>query len=233
MSAGAAAAHISITPAEAPPGANVTFSLRVPTEQESATVRVRVEFPAAVTVSRFQPKPGWQRTVERDGSGRITSATWSGGQIMTGEFDDFTFIARTPAEAGALRFRSFQTYAAGETVEWINEAEPRPAPVVNVRAAAASSASDDHGQAVAPVAGAVPATTQASVGAAGAATVRPAATAPGVQAETAERGGGGSDLPLIVALGSGVLALASLALAALALMRKPGETGAAASNRAA
>ena len=238
LGAGVAAAHISITPADALPGTNVTFSVRVPTEQESPTVRVRIEFPAGVTVSRFQPKPGWQRTVERDGSGRITSATWSGGQIQNGEFEDFVFIARTPADAGALRFRAFQTYGAGETVEWINEAGPRPAPVVNVRAAAASSAAvDDHGQAVSPAtpgaAGAAPAATGAATGSSGASTARPtvsASSAPGT-AESVQAGSG-SDLPLFVALGSGAIALVSLALAVVALVRRPADPAVTASGRA-
>ena len=232
MSAGAAAAHIGIQPAEAPPNTNTVFTARVPNEQDSPTVRVRIEFPAGVTVSRFQPKPGWQRADERDGSGRITAATWTGGQIGVGEFDDFVFQARTPAEAGTVRFRSFQTYGNGNTVEWINPTDPGLAPSINVRAAAANTAAtDDHGQAAAPATagttGAASPTTAASGtgGASGAAATaavaRPTVSASSAAVETTTQTG--SDLPLFVALGAGAIALVSLALAAMALMRRPAE----------
>ena len=242
LSAGAAAAHIGIQPAEAPPNTNAVFTARVPTEQGSPTVRVRIEFPAGVTVSRFQPKPGWQRADEKDGSGRITSATWTGGQIGVGEFDDFVFQARTPAEAGTVRFRSFQTYASGTTVEWINPADPGLAPSITVRAAAATTAtSGDHGQAAAPAAAgttgsaAPTAASAASAAGAAAATARPSISASTAAADsTAAATQTGSDLPLFVALGSGAIALVSLAVAAMALMRRPtGPADVAATGRAA
>ena len=221
LSAGAAAAHISITPADAQPGTNVTFSVRVPTEQDSPTVRVRVEFPAGVTVSRFQPKPGWQRAEERDGSGRISSATWTGGQIQASEFDDFVFQARTPTEAGTVRFRAFQTYGNGNTVEWINAADPGLAPSVNVRAAAATTAATgEHGQAVAPATTAGASSASAAAQSTEAARVSVSAAAASQAAGSAQSG---SDLPLFVALGSGAIALVSLALAAMALLRRPAD----------
>ena len=237
MSAGAAAAHIGLQPAEAPPNTNTVFTARVPNEQDSPTVRVRIEFPAGVTVSRFQPKPGWQRADEKDGSGRITAATWTGGQIGVGEFDDFVFQARTPAEAGTVRFRSFQTYGNGNTVEWINPTDPGLAPSINVRAAAANTtATGDHGQAAAPATGGAPAATAAAtsaLGATAAATAAAGSAANAAAAATRAAGAGsaaagaqtGSDLPLFVALGSGAIALLSLALAAMALMRRPAEAG--------
>src|SRR5574341_1637626 len=81
LGAGTVAAHVGVTPREVRPATSETFTVRVPTEQETATIRVRMEFPDGVTVSRFQPKPGWQRQVERDGAGRITAVIWSGGRI--------------------------------------------------------------------------------------------------------------------------------------------------------
>jgi len=231
LAAGGAAAHVSIRPAAAPPNTNETFSVRVPTEKASPTVRVRIEFPAGVTVSRFQPKPGWQRADERDGTGRIAATTWSGGRIENGEFDEFVFIARTPQDAGTLRFRAFQTYGDGETVEWVNNADPGAAPVLEVRAASQStSASVEHGQtaptSVAPAPATTPAPTAraatpgspAGVGAQsaqGAQSVQAAGTSSGMPPSS------GSDLPLFIALGSGVVALIAAAMASIALARKP------------
>ena len=139
MGAGSVAAHVGIQPAEAPPGTSQTFTVRVPTERDVPTVRVRMEFPNGMTVSRFQPKPGWQREIERDTSGRITGVVWSGGKIEPAEYEDFFFIARTPQETGKLAFKAYQTYEGGETVEWVNDAEPRPAPAMTIRAAAPST----------------------------------------------------------------------------------------------
>ena len=240
LAAGGAAAHVSIRPAAAPPNTNETFSVRVPTEKASPTVRVRIEFPAGVTVSRFQPKPGWQRADERDGTGRIAATTWSGGRIENGEFDEFVFIARTPQDAGTLRFRAFQTYGDGETVEWVNNADPGAAPVLEVRAASQStSASGEHGQTAAT--SVAPATTGAPAATSAASTPAPTARAAtpgspaGVGAQSAQGAqsvqaagtssgmppSSGSDLPLFIALGSGVVALIAAAMASIALARKP------------
>jgi uncharacterized protein YcnI len=116
-----------------PPGSFDTFTVRVPTEKDEPTVKVRIEFPAGLLVSRFQPKPGWKRDVEKDPTGRIVAVTWSGGQIAPDEYEDFAFLARAPNQPGILTFKAFQTYQSGDTVNWV-EAEDgeNPAPVVQV-----------------------------------------------------------------------------------------------------
>jgi uncharacterized protein YcnI len=224
LAAGSAAAHVTVNPREARPNTSETFWVRVPTEKDEPTVRVRVEFPATLTVSRFQPKPGWQREIERDAAGRITAVIWSGGRIEPGEYDDFYFIARTPADAGELSFRAMQTYLSGDTHEWAEaEGAQRPAAIVEVRAAAAAGGNtNDHGQAV-PIAGG------AAAGAPAGATARagsaPAGTGSGAQAAAADgagpQAGGGSDLPLFVALGAAALALVGIAMSGIALARRP------------
>src|SRR5215218_6725941 len=157
LGAASAAAHVGVLPADVRPASNETFTVRVPNEKTEPTVRVRVVFPDGLVVSRFEPKPGWQREVEKDGAGRITGVTWSGGQIGDGQYDDFRFIARTPQQEGPVAFRAYQTYAAGETVEWVNaENQQNPAAFVQVRAAAAAAGGapsiENAGQAAAPAA---------------------------------------------------------------------------------
>ncbi|HEX2035610.1 MAG TPA: YcnI family protein [Chloroflexota bacterium] len=228
LGAGSAAAHVGVTPREARPATSETFTVRVPTERDEATVRVRVEFPAGLVVSRFQPKPGWQREVERDSAGQLTAVTWSGGRIEPGEYDDFLFIARTPQDAGKLSFKAYQTYEGGETVAWVDaEGAARPAAVVELKAAAAPTTSghlsiENPGQANAP-AGATSATAPAASGPGGAAAT--AATAPATTAGTSgaavQAAGGGSDLPLFTALGAIALALVATAMAGVALTRRP------------
>ena len=216
LAVGVASAHVTVNPRVVAANSFAAFTVRVPTERDVPTTGVRIEFPAELTVSRFQPKPGWQREVEKNQAGAITAVSWSGGQIAPDEYDEFSFQARTPAEAGTLVFKAYQTYAGGETVAWIDGEEGEaPAPVVEVEAAAST----------AQAAGTVedPAATTAAPGAAeGVQTeVTMASVAGGVPGGIAgETTSGGSDLPLFVALGSLVVAVLSLALSAVALARR-------------
>lgn len=126
-------AHVGVNPSVVRANTLETFTIRVPTEKQVPTIAVRIEFPTGLIVSRFQPKPGWERTVEKDESGRTVSATWSGGTIQAEEYDDFVFLARTPKEPGPLVFKSYQTYEGGEIVAWIGgELDDFPASAVQV-----------------------------------------------------------------------------------------------------
>jgi uncharacterized protein YcnI len=204
LTAGVASAHVTVNPNEAKPDSSQTFNVRVPTEKDNeATVRVRVEFPSGLTVSRFQPKPGWTREVERDGQQRLAAVTWSGGRIEPGEYDEFAFIARTPKDATALSFKAYQTYQGGETVEWVGaEGADRPAARVALRGAAGTGA-DDH----------------SADGGTAAATAPSNAAAP--VAGSASASADGSDLSLFAALAAGVLAVIAIVLSSIALARRP------------
>ena len=184
-----------------------------------------MEFPNGMTVSRFQPKPGWQREIERDASGRITAVVWSGGKIEPAEYEDFFFIARTPQETGKLAFKAYQSYEGGETVEWVNDAEPRPAPAVTIRAAAAplhgrqsqhreSGSGAGRGGAAAGAAAALPAPPRPP----GRPPPPPGARLRHLPAPAAAQNGG-SDLPLFAALVAVALALLATAMAGVALSR--------------
>src|SRR5262245_28333505 len=152
--AAGASAHVGVLPGEAPPGVSQAFTVRVPTERDVPTTVVRVDFPDGLVVSRFQPKPGWQREVQRSPQGQISSVTWSGGRIDPGEYEDFNFVARTPAQPGKLSFKAYQTYQGGEVVEWVQaENGSQPAAVMEVKAgpqaASGTAAPDEHGRTVA------------------------------------------------------------------------------------
>lgn len=199
LSLGVVYAHVSVEPSQVPPNSSQTFRVRVPTERNVATVQVRVEFPAGLTVSRFQPKPGWTREVERDSQQRITAVTWSGGRIEPGEFEEFVFIARTPAEEGTLLFKAWQTYEGGETVAWVNTEEPNPAARVEVRRVGSTAAmvtEEEHAE--------------------DEVTVTTAQEAPASS----------SGLPLFLSLVSLVVALAALVLAFVAVVRQRAGAGA-------
>lgn len=142
LALGVASAHVGVNPREVPPDTSQVFTVRVPNEKEEPTVRVRVEFPTGLAVSRFQPKPGWTYELEKDSAGKVVGITWSGGKIGPNEYDEFAFIARTPKEAGTLAFKAYQTYQSGEIAEWVGPKDSqRPAALVEVKPVPAAGAS--------------------------------------------------------------------------------------------
>ncbi|HEX2040102.1 MAG TPA: YcnI family protein [Acidimicrobiales bacterium] len=131
-----AAAHVTVQPDEAATGEFARFVVRVPNERDAAaTVKVEVQLPEELVAVSFQPAPGWRRTVERkprrepvDVFGEqvtdyVATVTWEGGRIEPGEFEEFGFSARTPAEPTTLAFPAVQTYDNGEAVRWTGPAD--------------------------------------------------------------------------------------------------------------
>lgn len=140
-----AAAHVTVQPDEAATEAFARFVVRVPNERDdAATVKVEVQLPEELVSVSFQPSPGWRRTVERRPRSApvevfgeqvddyIASVTWEGGRIEPGEFEEFGFSARTPAEATTLVFPALQTYERGEVVRWTGPADAEE-PAARVR----------------------------------------------------------------------------------------------------
>ena len=138
--AGAAWAHVEISPSEVPSGTREEFVAEVPAELDVATTEVRLEVPEGFELTNVSSPSGWQSNF----SGR--SIVWSGGEIPPDEVQEFAFQARTPEDAGEFRWRAFQTYEDGTVVEWTGaEDSEEPAPVVNVTSAGgASGMKDEH-----------------------------------------------------------------------------------------
>lgn len=139
-----ALAHVTVQPNEAVADSFSRFVVRVPNERDDAsTVEVEVELPPLAFVS-FEDKEGWRRQVKNgefdepvEAFGQeitegVLSVRWTGGEIGPGEFAEFGFSAKMPAEETALTFRATQTYDSGEVVEWVEEGEDaeHPAAVV-------------------------------------------------------------------------------------------------------
>ena len=121
---GNAFAHVTISPTESSTGASETYTMRVPTERESATVRVEAEFPMGMTVSDFESKTGWTIEPTRNAAGEVVSAVWSGGSIPPGQAEQFSFTARNPGDATTLMWKVVQIHADGSTAEWMGERAP-------------------------------------------------------------------------------------------------------------
>jgi uncharacterized protein YcnI len=216
-----ALAHISVLPAEAPAGGFTAYTFRMPNEKNVANTSLRVEFPPDMVVSRFMPKPGWEREVLRDNNQRIVGVSWTGGSLAPDEFDEFSIVARNPRQPGTVAFKAYQGYADGTVVEWVGGATAEePAPVVNI-VEATGAVADAHGQ-VSGGSG-----TGSGPGGAGSSTGGSGATNPpttGSERPNPTTSSGGSDLSLVLALGAAILAIIALALAAVSLARRPQAT---------
>lgn len=116
-----ASAHVTVKPAEALTGAFQTFTVNVPNEKTIPTTSVKVIVPPGVEHVTPTNKAGWTIAIDKSGEGKaatVTAVTWSGGEITDGTRDEFTFSAKTPAEAGELQWKAYQTYSDGTVVAW-------------------------------------------------------------------------------------------------------------------
>lgn len=149
-------AHVTIWPQEAVRGSHTVFTVRVPSEKEGTeTTAVRVVFPEGVSITRFEPKPGWTVELERNADRVITEVTWTaepGHGLAVTEFTEFRMSGRVLPEAeGTLVWKAYQSYADGSVVEWIGAPDtdsPTPAPTTTV--VPGDPVDDGHGGAPAP-----------------------------------------------------------------------------------
>ncbi|MDR6553716.1 YcnI family protein [Paenibacillus qinlingensis] len=156
---GIASAHVTVYPKEATQGSYEVFTVRVPSEKDSATVKVEVKFPLdSVAVSRFEPKAGWKYDIAKDAAGKITGVTWTatGDGLGATEFGDFSMQGKVADAATQIIWKAYQTYKDGSVVEWVGaNGSDKPASVTTVKAkAAAGATTDSHGNVTAGTAAA-------------------------------------------------------------------------------
>jgi periplasmic copper chaperone A len=161
LGAGPASAHVRILPSVAEPGAELTeLSFSIPNERSDATTTgIEVAFPTGqpLAFAAVRPTPGWKvqltkgklATPLKSDDGPVTEAVtkinWTGGSIGVGEYEDFyVSVGSLPEKATDMVFKVLQTYSDGSVVRWIDltpasgEEPEHPAPVLQVRAAAAA-----------------------------------------------------------------------------------------------
>jgi uncharacterized protein YcnI len=146
--AGIASAHVTVQPNQTTQGAYEVFTVRVPTEKDTPTVKVEVKIPAEVAVSRFEPKPGWTYALTKDASGKITSVVWTATDagLTSTEFGDFKMQGKVDDSAQQLTWKAYQTYKDGSVVEWTGAPDAKtPASITTVNAKPAGAATDSHG----------------------------------------------------------------------------------------
>jgi uncharacterized protein YcnI len=158
-----ALAHITVNPGSAPAGGAAELTFRVPNEEASAdTVKVDVQIPTDHPIAQLLVKPvqGWTVAVKNvtlakplvtdDGSfsQAVSEVIWSGGQILPGQFQDFS-VSADPLPQGIpqMTFKAIQTYSNGDVVRWIDVSQPgqpapdHPAPVLTLTTGAADTGS--------------------------------------------------------------------------------------------
>ena len=132
----AAFGHVRITPRESAAGATERYTMRVPTERQSSTVRIELAVPAPVTVMSVTAAPGWKIEEKKDAQGKIVSVIWSGGSIPFAEYKEFTFDAKNPPAEMKLEWKVVQIYEDGTRSEWTGpEGSRSPSPVTLVKGA--------------------------------------------------------------------------------------------------
>lgn len=154
LTAGIASAHVTVQPSVTTQGAYEKFAVRVPNEKDIPTTKVEIKFPVdAVTVSRFEPKPGWKYDITKDASGKITGVVWTttGEGLASTEFTEFYMQGKVADNATAITWKAYQTYKDGSVVEWVGaEGSDKPASVTKVNAKPAGAGADSHGATTAP-----------------------------------------------------------------------------------
>ena len=129
-----AAGHVRITPPESAPGATQRYTMRVPTERDTPTVRIELECPPDVTLVSFEEVTGWKIEQKKDSQGKITGAVWSGGPIPFAEYREFHFDAKNPATEAKLEWKVVQIYQDGTRSEWTGPENSRtPSPVTTIK----------------------------------------------------------------------------------------------------
>lgn len=149
LTAGPAFAHVTADPGAVTAGGFAVVTFRVPNESdEASTVELEIVFPedAPFDDARTKPVPGWEAAIEHDGN-RVSSITWTGGEIGPGEFQEFPVSLGPIPDVGSLVFGAVQTDSDGEVVRWIETEEDaeHPAPTVTVDPASGGEHGRDAG----------------------------------------------------------------------------------------
>jgi uncharacterized protein YcnI len=163
-----ALAHVTVTPDSVPAGTAAVLTFHVPNEEAHAnTTQVDMQIPTTHPIAQLlvKPVPGWKISVKTvtlakpvvtdDGSftSAVSEVIWSGGQIVPGQFQDFT-VSADPLPQGVSQevFKTIQTYSNGDVVRWIDLAQPgqaepaHPAPVLALTTGAATASGTGTGK---------------------------------------------------------------------------------------
>jgi uncharacterized protein YcnI len=163
--AGAAFAHVTVSPSSAPQGAFTSIVFRVPTESDTASttkVDVHLDMNNPIATVDYQALPGWTtkvtvsklaKPITDDDGNQVTQAVseivWTADSAATaikpGQFLEFPVELGPLPKTGSIAFKTLQTYSDGSVVRWIDATPPggpepeNPAPVLTLTAAGSAS----------------------------------------------------------------------------------------------
>ncbi len=109
-------AHVTVGPAESRLGAGERYTVRVPTEGQTATIGVDLEVPEGVTVSYVLASSGWTSELKRVEK-RVVGISWK-VEIPPSHFGELVFNARNPKEGTAIAWKIKQRFADGTSSDW-------------------------------------------------------------------------------------------------------------------
>ena len=110
-------AHVSVQPRASKPGAEETYTVRVPTEKAVATTSIELDTPEGVTIVKVADIEGAKHEEKKTGD-RITMITWT-REIKPRESAQFTFVAKNPASGEKIIWQVRQRYADGTVSDWV------------------------------------------------------------------------------------------------------------------
>ncbi|EUJ24408.1 hypothetical protein PGRAN_00770 [Listeria grandensis FSL F6-0971] len=140
-----ASAHVTVAPTESTTGAWETYTVKVPVEKDSPTMKLVIKIPTGVAFQSYEPVPGWNVVVNKTDN----TVTWTAtaGGIKNGQFQRFSFVAQNPDKAETVDWNAYQYYQDGSIVEWTgNEDADYPHATTTISKAVSDSATDSHGK---------------------------------------------------------------------------------------
>ena len=142
--ASVASAHVSVVPKQSTTGAWETYTVKVPVEKDVPTTKITIKAPAGLEIKSYQPAPGWKYSDKKDAKGLVKSFTFeaTGEGILSGQFQQFTFVGKNPDNATKAAWDAFQYYKDGSIVEWTgDEGSESPHSITDI---IAGSTEDHH-----------------------------------------------------------------------------------------
>lgn len=109
-------AHVTVRPTQSKPGAEETYTARVPTEKAVATTSVELEVPDGMTILKVADVEGIKHEEKKTGD-RITTIVWT-VEIRSQESATLTFTAKNPPSGEKITWKIQQKYADGTASNW-------------------------------------------------------------------------------------------------------------------
>jgi uncharacterized protein YcnI len=115
---GPAWGHIDVEPRQSIARRWETYTLRVPTETKTATVKIHAVVPRDFEIEMVEHSQVWHIDTVRDERGFVREITWRDGRIPPQTFAEVKFLARNPASPGLYRWDMTQYEQTGEAASW-------------------------------------------------------------------------------------------------------------------